>query len=99
MEWGDEEATQESAGPLRLGHWVAGPDRGRKAGQSRKPPQRRVSPKPREKTCGLAQCQTPTTATLKQRLGAAVALIRSRFGYGAVGLGCSGIRYSAATLY
>jgi hypothetical protein len=45
-----------------------------------------------------AQRQTPTAGTPKEGLLAAVVAIRSRFGYGAIGLGCVGIRYSAAVL-
>jgi hypothetical protein len=97
MEWGDEEAAQESTcrGAWQIG-WF-GLERGQKAGQSRKWPQGRPGQKPQEKNCRPAQRQT-TTRTPKETLVAAVAVIRSRFGYGAIGLGCSGIRYSAAAL-
>ena len=97
MEWGDEEAAQESTrrGPLQIG-WF-GPERGQTAGQSRKWPQGRSGQKPQEETCRPRQCQTPTTWS-PEGLVVAVAAIRSRFGYGAIGLGCAGIRYSAAVL-
>ena len=98
MEWGDEEAAQESTrrGPRQIG-WF-GPERGQTAGQSRKWPQGRPGQKPQEETCRPPQCQTPTTWSPEEGLVVAVAAIRSRFGYGAIGLGCAGIRYSAAAL-
>jgi hypothetical protein len=94
----DEEAAQESTrrGPRQI-RWF-GPEQGQTAGQSRKWPQGRPGQKPQEKTCRPAQRQTPTTGTPKEGLVAAVAAIRWRFGYGAIGLGCGGIRYSAAVL-
>jgi hypothetical protein len=97
MEWGHKEATQESSrrGTRKIGR--LGPERGQKAGEPRKWPQGRPGQKPQEKTCRPAQCQTPTAGTPKEGL-VAVAAIRSRFGYGAIGLGCGGIRYSAAVL-
>ena len=98
MEWGDEEAAQESTrrGARQI-RWF-GLQRGQTASQSRKWPQGRPGQEPQEKTCRPAQCQTPTTRTPKEGLAAAVATIRSRFGFAAIGLGCSGIRYSAAAL-
>jgi hypothetical protein len=98
MECGDEEAAQEST---RRGTWQIGwpgPERGQETGQSRKWPQGRPGQKPQEKTGCPAQRQAPTTRAPKEGLGAAVAAIRSRFGYGAIGFGCGGIRYSAAVL-
>ena len=98
MEWRDEEAAEESTrcGPRHVG-WF-GPERGKKAGQSRERPQRRPGQEPQEKNCRPAQRQTPTTGTPKERVVAAVAAIRSRFGCEAIGLGCCGIRYSVAAL-
>ena len=98
MEWGDEEAAQESTrrGARQI-RWF-GPQRGQTASQPHKWPQGRSCQEPQEKTCRPAQCQTPTTRTPKEGLAAAVATIRSRFGFAAIGLGCSGIRYSAAAL-
>ena len=98
VEWGDEEAVQETTrrGTRPIG-WL-GAKRGQTAGQSRKRPQRRFGQKPQEKNCRPAQRQTPTSGTTKEGLVVAVAAIRSRFGYGAIGLGCGGIRYSAAAL-
>ena len=99
MECDDEEAAQESTrrGAQQI-TWF-GPKRDQTAGQSRKwhqgwwPGQ-----KPQPKTCRPAQGQTPTTCTPEDGLVAAVTEIRSRFGYTAIGLGYSGIRYSAAAL-
>ena len=98
MEWDNEEAVQESTsrGPRQIG-WFGRSEAERRANRENR--RRGGLVKPREKTCRLAQRQTPTTAMPKQGLVEAVSVIRSRFGYGAVGLGCSGIRYSAATLY
>ena len=98
MERGDEEAAQESTrrGPRQIG-WF-GPERGQTAGQPRKWPQGRPSQKQQQKNCRPAQRQTPTTWTQEEGLVVAVTRIRSRFGYGAIGLGCAGIRYSAAVL-
>jgi hypothetical protein len=56
------------------------------------------SRKKRIKNHRAAQRQTPTTETAKERVVAAVAAIRLRFGCGAIGLGCGGIRYFAAAL-
>jgi hypothetical protein len=98
MEWGHEEAPKESS---RGGPWQVrrfSPERGQEAGQPRKRPQGRPGQKPQETSCCPPQRQTPTTRTPKERLVAAVAAIRSRFGYGAIGLGCGGIRYSAVVL-
>jgi hypothetical protein len=98
MEWGDEEAEQESTcrGAWQIG-WP-GPERGQKVSQSRKRPQRWRGQKSQRKTRRTPQRQTPTTGTSKEGLVAAVAAIRSRFGDGTIGLGCNGIRYSAVAL-
>ena len=98
MERGDEAEAQESS---RRSAWQArwpGAQRGQTPRQPHKWPQGRPGQKPQEKTRRPAQRQTPTTGTPKEGLVAAVATIRSRFGYDAIGLGCSGIRYSAAVL-
>ena len=98
MEWGDEEAAQESTrrGPRQI-RW-SGPERGQTARQPRKRPQRWPREKPQEKICRPAQRQAPRTGTPKGDLVAAVTAIRLRFGYGVIGLGYTGIRYSAAVL-
>ena len=97
MEWEDEEAAQESARHPRPIGWF-GPGRGQTARQARKRPQRRSGQKRQEKNCRSTQRQTPTCGTPKEKIVAAVGAIRSRFGCGAIGLGSSGIRYSAAAL-
>lgn len=98
VEWRDEEAAQESTrrGPRQIG-WL-GPERGQTTGQSRERPQRRLGQKPQEENCRPAQRQAPTTWTPEEGLIVAVAEIRSRFGYGAIGLGRAGIRYSGDVL-
>lgn len=98
MEWSDEEAVQGSTrcGPRQIG-WV-GSERGQTAGQPGKRSQGRSSQKLQEENCRLAQRQTFTTWTPEEGLVVAVAAIRSRFGYGAIGLGSAGIRYSAVVL-
>ena len=98
MEWGYEEAAQESTrrGARQI-RWF-GAQRGQTASQPHKWPQGRSCQEPQEKTCRPAQRQTPTSGTPKEGLVAAVATIRSRFGYDAIGLGNSGIRYSVAVL-
>lgn len=98
MELGDEKAVQESTrrGPRQIG-WF-GQERGQKTSKSRKWPQRRPGQKPQEETCRPAQRQALATWTAEEGLVLAVAEIRLRFGYGAIGLGCTGIRYSADAL-
>jgi hypothetical protein len=98
MEWGHEEATQESPrGGARPVGWL-GPERGQKAGQPRKWTQGRPGKKPQEENCLAAQCSTPTTGPPEKGMSAAVASIRGRFGYRAIGLGYAGIRYWAPAL-
>jgi hypothetical protein len=99
MEWGHEEATQESSrrGPRQVRR--VGPERGQKAGQPRKWPQGRLGQKPQEEHCLATQRATPTAGeTPEEGVSAAVASIRARFGYRAIGLGYGGIRYSAPAL-
>src|SRR5260370_21050497 len=97
MEWGHEEATQESArgGPRPVRRLSS--ERGQKASQPRKWPQRRPGQKPQEENCLATQRPTPTART-EEDVNAAVASIRARFGYRAIGLGYGGIRYSASAL-
>jgi hypothetical protein len=99
MESGHEEATQGSSrgGPRQV-RWL-GPERGETAGQPRKWPQGWSRQKPQEENCLATQRPTPTAReTPKQGVSAAVASIRARFGYRAIGLGYGGIRYSAPAL-
>jgi hypothetical protein len=97
MEWSHEEATQESS---RGGPWQVrrlSPERGQKAGRPRKWPQGRPGQKPQEENCLAPQRSTPTTRNKrKEEVSAALTVIRSRFGYRAIGLGYGGIRYSVA---
>jgi hypothetical protein len=96
MELGHEEATQESSrrGPRQV-RWL-GAERGQKAGQSRKWPQGRLGKKPQQENCLATQRPTATAGkTPQEGVSAAVASIRARFGYRAIGLGYGGIRYSA----
>ncbi len=95
MELGHEEGTQEPSrcGPREV-RWLS-PERGQKAGQSRKWLQGRPGQKPQEENCRATQRPTPTTGTPEEGVSAAVAAIRARFGYRAIGLGYGGIRYSA----
>ena len=95
MEWGDEEATQESTrrGARQIRRFS--PKRRQEAGQPREWPQGRPGQKPQEENCRPAQRQTTSAKTRKEGLVGAVAAIRSRFGYGAIGLGVGGIRVSA----
>ena len=96
MEWGHEEATQESSrrGPRQVRR--LSPERGQKAGQPREWPQGRPGQKPQEESCRATQRRSPTAEqTPEEGVSAAVASIRARFGYRAIGLGYGGIRYFA----
>jgi hypothetical protein len=97
MEWGHEEATQESSRSARQVRRLS-PERGQKTGQPRKWPQGRSGQEPQEENCLATQRPTPTAGTPKEGVIAAVASIRARFGYRAIGLGYSGIRYLASAL-
>ena len=98
MEWNHEEAAQESSrrGPRQIRR--LSPERGQKAGQPRKWPQGRPGQKPQEESCLATQRPTPAAGTPEEGVSAAVASIRSRFGYRTIGLGHGGIRYSARAL-
>jgi len=99
MEWGHEEATQESSrgGPRQVRR--VSPERGEKAGQPRKWRQGRPAQKRQAENCRATQRPTPTAGqTPEEGVSAAVASIRARFGYRAIGLGYGGIRYSAPVL-
>ena len=58
-------------------------------------PQGRPGQKPQEENCRPAQRSTSTTGEAPEGVSTAVASIRARFGYGAIGLGVGGIRVSA----
>ena len=92
---GEEAKTQESArgGAWSLGRF--GAQRGQKARQQTKRPQGWTGQKPKESNRRPAQRATTTTRTAQASLNAVIATIRARFGRLAIGLGDSGIRYSA----
>ncbi len=99
MEWGHEEATQESSrgGPRQVRR--VSPERGEKAGQPRKWRQGRPAQKRQAENCRATQRPTPTAGqTPEEGVSAAVASIRARFGYRAIGLGYGGIRFFARAL-
>jgi hypothetical protein len=99
MEWTHLEAAQESSrrGPRQAGR--LSPERGQKAGEPRKWSQGRVGQKPQEENCRPAKCPPPPAGEPPQgEVSAAVASIRARFGYRAIGLGDGGIRFSARAL-
>jgi hypothetical protein len=94
MERACEEAnTQESpragAGPLGR----PGSEPGQKTRQQTKRSQGRPGQKPQEDYYRPAQRSPATTRTPQERMSAAVASIRARFGQDAIGLGYLGIRY------
>ena len=95
MERACEEAkTQESPcdGARPIGR--PGSERGQEARQQRKRPQGRLGQKPQKDYCRPAQRSTATTRTSQERMSAAIATIRARFGQRAIGLGHLGIRYA-----
>ena len=92
MEWGDEEAAQESTrrGPRQVG-WC-GPERGQRAGPSRKRAQGRPGQKPQEDNRSPAQRAASAPRSPEELIEAVIASIHSRFGDCAIGLGDHGIR-------
>ncbi|MBV8772264.1 MAG: hypothetical protein JO166_08050 [Deltaproteobacteria bacterium] len=99
MEWGHEEAPKESSrgGPRQVERFS--PKRGKETGQPRQWPQGRPGQKPQEKDCRATQRSTSAPGqTPDNGVSAALASIRARFGQCAIGLGYSGIRYSAREL-
>ena len=99
MEWNHEEAAQESSrrGPRQVGR--LSPERGQKAGEPRKWPQGRPGEKPQEENCRPAKRPAPAAGAAPQGgVSTAIASIRARFGYRAIGLGYGGIRFSARAL-
>jgi hypothetical protein len=98
MECGDEEAAQESTrrGARPLGR--PGSERGQETRQQTKRPQGRPGQNSQEDYCRPAQRSPATTRTPQERMSAALASIRARFGYRAIGLGYGGIRFSTRAL-
>src|SRR5262245_52558035 len=89
----EEAKTQESAhagsGPLG---WPSS-ERGQETRQQTKRPQGWSGQKPQEVYYRPTQRSSATTRTPPERMSAAVASIRARFGHHAIGLGYLGIRY------
>jgi hypothetical protein len=98
MEWGHEEAAQESShrGPRQVGRLSL--ERGQKAGYARQWQQGRLGQKPQEENCRPARRSPPAAGKAPGELSAAIASIRARFGYRAIGLGYGGIPFSARPL-
>ena len=66
--------------------------------EPRKRPQGRLGQKPQEDYRRQAQCSPPAAWTAQERLSSSIAIIRTRFGHQAIGLGDAGIRYTALGL-
>src|SRR5207302_11225353 len=99
MEWSHEEAVQESSrrGLRRVGR--LSPERGQKADEPRKWPQGWPAQKPQEENCRPSKRPPPAAGEAPQGgVIAAIASIRARFEYAAIGLGFGGIRFSAREL-
>ncbi len=99
MEWNHEEAAEESSrrGSRKVGR--LSPERGQKAGEPRKWSQGRPGQKPQEENCRPAKRPPPAAGEAPEEgVSAAIASIRARFGYRAIGLGYGGIRFSASAL-
>ena len=94
MERTCEEATTEEparGGARPIGR--LGAERVQEARQQRKRPQGRLGQKPQENDGRKAQRPAATARTPQEKISAAVATIRARFGQRAIGLGYLGIRY------
>jgi len=96
MEGGYEEkdGAQESA---RSGAWAFGwasAQRGEKAGQQAERTQRRLGQKPQKDSCRAAQCAASPSRPPEELIESLIALICSRFGACAIGLGDGGIRFT-----
>jgi hypothetical protein len=87
-EVGAQESPRRSTWPVR---WL-GPQRGQTARQPGEGAQGRVGQKP-PKDARLSTQRAASTSWSPQDIKAAIALIRGRFGYFAIGLGEAGIRY------
>ena len=87
-EGGAQESSRRSAWPVR---WL-GPQRGQTARQPGEGAQGRVGQKP-PKDARLSTQRAASPSWSPQDIKAAIALIRGRFGYFAIGLGEAGIRY------
>jgi hypothetical protein len=87
-EVGAQESPRRSTWPVR---WL-GPQRGQAARQPGERAQGRVGQKP-PKNARLSTQRAASPSWSPQDIKAAIALIRGRFGYFAIGLGEAGIRY------
>lgn len=83
-----QESARGSAGQVR---WPD-PQRSEAACKSRERTEGRVGQKPSQDTCLPAQ-RASSTSSSRQTINAAIALVRQRFGYFAIGLGETGLRY------
>ncbi len=94
MERSDEEVgAQESAcGSARQVRW-RGAQRGQAARQPGERAQGRIGQKPPEDARLSAQRASSSSSSSRQAVTVAMALIRGRFGYLAIGMGESGLRY------
>jgi hypothetical protein len=99
MEWGYEEATQESSrGGARQVRRLSS-ERGQKTGQPREWPQGWPGQKPQEENCCPAKRSTSAVGEAPEEgVNAAIASIRARFGRRAIGRGHGGIRYVVSAL-
>jgi hypothetical protein len=90
----EETKMEESArgGPRQVGS--LGAQRGQEARQQPKRPQGWPGQKPQEDSRRQAQRSTATARTAQDKVSAAIASIRARFGKSAIGLGYRGIRYA-----
>ncbi len=99
MERSHEEARKESSrsGPRQVRRFS--PERGQEAGQPGEWPQGRADQKPQEANCRPEKRPSPATReTPEEGVSSAIAWIRARFGYGAIGFGYGGMRFSARAL-
>jgi hypothetical protein len=91
--FGEEAKTEESScgGAWAIGR--LGAERAQEARQPGKRAQGRLGQKPQEDYRCPAQCSPPAAWTTQERLSSSIAIIRTRFGHHAIGLGDAGIRY------
>jgi hypothetical protein len=94
----EAEAQEPSRGGARQAGWP-GTQRGQTPRQPHKWPQGWPGQKPQKTNCRPPQCTTSASGEAPQGgVSTAIALIRARFGCGAIGLGYGGIRFSTRAL-
>jgi len=99
MEWGHEEATQESSRRGSRQIRRLSPERGQKTGQPRKWSQGRYGQEPQEENrCPAKRPTAAPGAAPEEGVNAAIASIQARFVPRAIGLSYGGIRYFASAL-